>query len=199
MRVIGLTGGIASGKSTVSAMLAKHGLPILDCDRISRELMEPGQRVWQAVKASFGDAILQEDGSIDRKALAATVFSDKDQLELLNAISHPAIVQTVEERLRALRQAGCTAAVVDAPLLIEAGLDRSVDEIWVVIADRETKIARAMLRDGSTREAAAARLDSQLSDEEKCARGDCIIENNGTLEELEALLERLLQERGLTV
>ncbi len=197
MKIVGLTGGIASGKSTVSNILAKFGLPIIDCDKISREILLPNKPAYQKVLEQFGREIANQDGSINRKALASIVFADSQALSQLNHITHPAIIQEIKERLAALELKLCPAAVVDAPLLLEAGLDKLTTEIWVVTADRETKIQRAMLRDNATREQVLLRMENQLDDQERLAHADVVITNNGSIAQLENTIKELLNQRGL--
>ena len=197
MKIVGLTGGIASGKSTVSNILMKFGLPIIDCDKISREILLPNKPAYQKVLEQFGSEIANQDGSINRKALADVVFENSQALAQLNSITHPAIIYEVKGRLAALQQKFCPAVIIDAPLLLEAGLDTLTTEIWVVTADRETKIQRAMLRDNATREQVLHRMKNQLDDQARIARADVVITNNGSIAQLENTIKELLNQRGL--
>ncbi|MGB4314020.1 MAG: dephospho-CoA kinase, partial [bacterium] len=147
MRVIGLTGGIATGKSTVSRMLAEKGLPIVDADLIAREVVEPGKPAYREIVQTFGGEILQADGTLNRKLLGKLVFGDPARLQTLNQITHPRIREEIEGRLQALRDKGTELAVLDAPLLIEANLQPLVDEVWVVTCPRELQIKRLQERD----------------------------------------------------
>ncbi len=178
-RIIGLTGGIASGKSTVSEELKKSGIEIIDADAISRTLLEINGPAYAEVAAAFPQYILA-DGAVDRRALGAHVFSQEDALRKLNAITHPIIVSEVQKR--ALAAEGCV--IIDAPLLIEVGLDKICEEIWLITADRETRIQRIIARNGLTREEAADRIDRQMPEEEKRRYAHRVIENNGSMEML---------------
>lgn len=195
MKVIGLTGGIACGKSTVSAMLEKLGAAIVDADRIAREVTKKGTPVWQRIRETFGDQYLLPDGKIDRKKLGELVFADAEALKKLNAITHPAIQRQVLLEIDRLKSAGgLKAIVVDAALLIEAGWCHMVDEIWLVVADRETQIERLMKRNGLTRQQALNRIDSQMDQNTKRRYADRIIDNSGSLEHTRKQVERLWAE-----
>lgn len=185
MRVIGLTGGIASGKSTVAGILAKLGAAIVDADQLAREVVVPGEAAYQAIVAEFGAGILHPDGTINRLALGKLVFADPAARRRLERITHPAIARRAEERLAALKEAGTPVIVYMAPLLIEAGATSRVDEIWVVYADRETQVARLMARDGISRTEALQRLAAQMPMEEKRTYGKVVIDNRGAPEETE--------------
>lgn len=185
MRVIGLTGGIASGKSSVARIVAACGVPVIDADQLSRDVVMPGMPALAAIVALCGSGVLREDGSLDRQALGARVFADPSLRRELEAILHPAIKVLAEERLGELRRSGVPVVVYMAPLLIEAGATDRVDEIWVVSVDRETQINRVMTRDGISREEAGQRLAAQMSLEEKARHGRIVIDNCGTLAELE--------------
>lgn len=185
MRVIGLTGGIASGKSTVAKMLEKRGARVLDADQLSREAVTPCRPAYHSIVQTFGEGILNPDRTIDRKALGEIVFADPVARKRLEGITHPAIRVLAEEKLEELRREGCGIAFYMAPLLIEAGATSRVDEIWVVFADRETQIERLVSRDGISRHEALQRLAAQMPMEEKAKYGKVVIDNTGTPEELE--------------
>jgi len=185
MRVIGLTGGIASGKSSVARILAAQGVVVIDADQLSRDVVLPGMPALAAIVALCGSGVLQADGSLDRQGLGARVFADPSLRRELEAILHPAIRVLAEERLGELRRHGVPVAVYMAPLLIEAGATDRVDEIWVVYVDRGTQIARVMARDGISREEAGQRLAAQMPMDEKATHGRIVIDNSGTLGELE--------------
>lgn len=185
--IIGLTGGIASGKSTVSRELAKRGIPIIDADVIARALLERDGAAYDAVVRAFPQ-FATADGTINRRALGAHVFSDEAALNVLNGITHPIIVAEVKKRAEREQN-----AVIDAPLLLEVGLDAICDTVWLVTADRETRIARIIARNGLSRAEAEARIDSQLPEEEKRKRADRVIENNGTMEELLQTLRKEIE------
>ncbi len=191
MRVIGLTGGIASGKSTVARLLAAHGIPVIDADQLARDAVLPGTPALAAVAALFGDGVLRPDGTLDRQALGGRVFADPSLRRRLEAILHPAIKVLAEERLAELRRRGEAVVVYMAPLLIEAGATDRVDELWVVYVDRETQLARVMARDGLSREEAWQRLAAQMPMEEKAALGRIVIDNRGSEADLEERVAEL--------
>ncbi len=198
MRVIGLTGGIASGKSTVARLLAAHGIPVIDADQLARDAVLPGTPALAAVAALFGDGVLRPDGTLDRQALGGRVFADPSLRRRLEAILHPAIKVLAEERLAELRRRGEAVVVYMAPLLIEAGATDRVDELWVVYVDRETQLARVMARDGLSREEAGQRLAAQMSMEEKAALGWIVIDNRGSEADLdERVAELCRRELGV--
>ena len=194
MRVIGLTGGIASGKSTVARILARLGAAVVDADQLAREAVLPGTPAHEAIVAAFGPAILQHDGTLDRTALGRLVFADPEARRRLEAITHPAIRALAEQHLSALRKAGTQFVLYVAPLLIEARATDRVDEIWVVYADRETQLARLMTRDGLSRQEAEQRLAAQMPMEEKARYGSVVIDNRGPPDELEREVTRLWRE-----
>jgi dephospho-CoA kinase len=178
-RVIGLTGGIASGKSLVSRTLQGLGMIVIDADDVSHELMAKDEVVRQKVVETFGTEVLTEAGAIDRGKLAAIVFRDQERRQALEQIMHPGILAQLSERARGAK----TDVVLDIPLLIEQGGDKGVNLVVVVYATRECQIQRLMARDGISREEAIRRVDAQLPLEEKIAYADYVINNSGTEEE----------------
>ncbi|HBG04675.1 MAG: dephospho-CoA kinase [Geobacteraceae bacterium GWC2_58_44] len=194
MRLIGLTGGIASGKSSVALLLERLGAAVVDADRLAREVVEPGEEALQRIAAAFGERVLNSDGTLNRAALGEIVFADQQARRTLEAITHPAIKRRAEERLARLREAGVETAFYVAPLLFEAGRAAGFSEIWVVYLERETQLERLMARDGLDREAALARMASQMPMEEKRRLGSRVIDNGGSREELEAQVLRLWRE-----
>lgn len=196
MYQIGLTGGIASGKSSVSRILAQLGAFIIDADQIAREIVVPGQAAWQEIVDHFGQNALQPDGSLNRRWLGGLVFRDEDQRKCLEAITHPAIRRKVEQQLAVARERGFSVAVLDVPLLLETDWGKMVDEVWVVYVDRQTQLRRLILRDGLTEEEALARIASQLSLEEKRKLADLVIDNSGdpqyTRQQVEMAWNRIL-------
>lgn len=188
MKIIGLTGGIASGKSTAARLLEELGAVVVDADQLAREAVMPGTAAHRAIIEGFGTQILLPDGSIDRKALGHIIFADPAARRRLEAITHPAIATLAGQRLAALRETAGTAALYVAPLLFEAGVEGRVDEVWVVYVDRETQLARLTGRDGLSREEAEQRLAAQMPMEEKAARGSAIIDNRGTPADLKRQL-----------
>jgi dephospho-CoA kinase len=189
---IGLTGGIGSGKSTVSALLAARGAVVIDADRIARQVVEPGTPGLAAVAEAFGPGVLTSDGSLDRPALAAIVFADPAAREKLDGIVHP----LVRSRAAELAAAAPEDAVVvhDVPLLVETGQAGSYDLVLVVQADPDTRIDR-LVRRGLTEEDARARIAAQASDEQRRAVADVVLENDGTPDDLAEQVDRFWAER----
>ncbi|MGG3282139.1 dephospho-CoA kinase [Paenibacillus solani] len=190
---IGLTGGIATGKSTVSSMLAMKGALLVDADVIAREVMLPGHPVLGKVTEHFGQSILLEDGTLDRKKLGELIFNNPQQREVLNGITHPAIREEIRERTEAFElQHPDRLVVVDIPLLLEAREQYPyLDEIVVVYVPRELQLKRLIERDDLAREAAEARLNSQMDIEQKKALADILIDNSGTLAETQQQVDKL--------
>ena len=194
MKIIGLTGGIASGKSTVSAYLKSKNIPVIDADIESKRVLDVGNDAYYDVIREFSDSILNEDKTVNRKKLAEIVFKDKKLVEKLNSIIHPRVIERTNSMLEELRRKNVPIAVVDAPLLIEAGMQKITDEVWVVYTPYEIQIARAMLRDNSTRELVVNKIKNQAPFEEKAKYADKIIRNDGTIEELYAQVDKILSE-----
>jgi dephospho-CoA kinase len=180
--LVGLTGGIGSGKSTVSAMLAERGAEIIDADRIAREVVLPGTHAWCKIRDHFGPEVLLADGHIDRAALAGRVFDDPAKLALLNQITHPEIFARIADRLEELHGRR-VVVVLDAALLLETGLAQRVDMVIVAHSPTELRVERLEAR-GLGADQAKARIASQLSDEERLAKADLVIDNSGTFEDL---------------
>ena len=196
MRIIGLTGGIACGKSTVSRALRALGAAIIDADALAHELSQPNAPIFNAYVERFGREIVTADGTLDRAAIAARVFADPAVRAEVDAIAHPLIRKAAEERLRAARAQDKTAAVLDVPLLFEAGWDALADEVWVVALPAEEQLARLLARDKAMSEGEArARISAQMPLAEKCARADIVIDNSGTLGETRECIEQLWRER----
>jgi len=189
MKVIGLTGGMGSGKSTVSAILRELGARVLDADRVGHELYRPGTPVWEEVVAAFGKGILKPDGEIDRPKLGAIVFGDPSALKRLNEIMHPRMFQRMREVLEEWRREGAVeVAVLEAAILFEANWTPLVDEVWVTIASEDTVVERLKAK-GFSPEQVRARLRSQMPVEEKARRAQVVIRNDGSLEELRRQVE----------
>jgi len=185
--VIALTGGIASGKSTVSRRLAEHGAIIVDADELAREVVEPGTHGLQAVRERFGDEIISADGSLNRPALGAIVFSDPAALADLNAITHPAVWRAATERFEAAEAADPDAVVVyDVPLLVEAAEGRPLhfDRVVVVEADRDERIRRLIADRGMSEADAVSRIGAQADDDSRRAIADVVLDNNGSRQQL---------------
>jgi dephospho-CoA kinase len=183
MRVFGLTGNIGSGKSTVAAMLREAGIPVLDADRISREVTAQGGRAYDAVVQSFGRGILRDDGSIDRKRLGEIVFSDPGSRERLEGITHPAILEAMKEAIAGIEREGHRVAVVEATLIHESGRKGLFEAVISVTCDRETALSRLAAREGMSRGQAEARLRAQMDAARKADASDYVIDNSGTLDE----------------
>lgn len=194
IRIIGLTGGIASGKSTVARFFEMRGVPVIDADRLARLAVEPGTPGLARVTARFGGGMLTAEGALDRKKVADLIFSDPEARRSLESIIHPEIKRLAEEALFNLAARGHRLAVYMAPLLIEAGATDRVDEVWVVTVRPEVQLQRLMCRDGITREEAERIIASQMPLAEKAAHGRIVIDNSGTPEETTALLERVWNE-----
>ena len=180
MIIVGLTGGIAAGKSTIARELGRRGAHVIDADRLGHRAYEPGTRAHREVVAAFGAENVAGDGRIDRAALGARVFGKPEQLRRLTDIVWPEIRRLAEQEVAVIRAKHPDAVVVlDAAVLLEAAWESLVDEIWVVIVDRATAIARAVARGGLTPEAVEARIDAQLSNNARSLRADVVIDNNG--------------------
>jgi len=199
LRTIGLTGGIGSGKSTVAAILAQLGAFVVDADRVGHDVYLPGTTGWDEVVAAFGREVVAADGTINRKVLGAIVFSDPAQLGRLNAIVHPLIRDAVRDRLAAaLVDQPDRPVVVEAALLVEARWYELVDEVWVVVASRESVVRRVTASRSIDAAAVQARINAQLDDEERRRVANVVIANDGTLEDLRHRVESLWRERVST-
>jgi dephospho-CoA kinase len=192
--VIGLTGGIASGKSTVSAMLEALKIPVIDADKIAREVVEVGQDAYKQIVVIFGEKILLENGEIDRAKLGAVIFNDEEKRKKLNSIVHPAVRERMNEQKNNYIQAGEKAVVLDIPLLFEGNLTNLVDKILLVYVDQDVQIERLMKRNDFTYEEAIARIRSQMPLKEKVSRSDEVINNNGSIEETRETLMSIIEK-----
>lgn len=195
MKVIGLTGGTGSGKSVVSKSLAEAGAVSVDADQIAHEIILKGEPAYQEIIAYYGTGILDEDGNIIRKKLGEIVFNDGEKLAFLNQCTHKYICAEVDRQIAAAKEAGTAIAIVlDAPLLLEAGLEQVCDWVWVVYADPEVRAQRVMARDGVTYELAKARIANQKSWEEYKQAADTVIDNSKDLAYLQGQLSELLKK-----
>lgn len=199
MRVIGLTGGIASGKTLVSQQLAGLGATILDADKLGHETYRQGTDTYRAVINAFGDDIVGPDGEIDRKVLGPKVFGDETARRRLEAIVWPAIRRLADERLTGLRAAGTAVVVLEAAVLIEADWLPLVDEVWVVVASPETAVRRLMDRNGLTRDQAESRLRAQLTNAQRRAHAGVVIENDRSLDALRKAVDEAWARLQATV
>jgi dephospho-CoA kinase len=185
MRLIALTGGIASGKSAVAARLAEHGAIVVDADKLAREVVEPGTAALAAIADHFGPEVIAEDGSLNRAALGAIIFADGAERAVLNSITHPAVGERARQLFDSAAAADPSAVVVyDVPLLVESGTDRAseFDEVIVVHASAETRIDRLVRLRGMSPDEGQSRVASQASDEQRLAVADVVIDSDGTLE-----------------
>lgn len=196
---IGLTGGIACGKSTVSALLARRGAILIDADLLAREVVEPGAPALAEVVRVFGDGVLQEDGSLNRKELGRLVFGHEARRKELEAILHPPIRRLMRERMEEFQRLHPDKlVVVDVPLLFESRMEDEFQEVLLVYVDPSVQLERLMARDGLTREEAQQRLNAQIPIEWKKEWADVIIDNGGDLEDTEKQVNTYLRRKGLT-
>ena len=194
MKVIGLTGGIGSGKSTVSQFLAELGAVIIDADKVWHEAFKPDTELWQEIVAAFSRQILATDGSIDREKLAEMVFGNPESLLRLNQMMYPRMYDMVKAQIEQYRRQGVDVVVFEAPLLIEAieaGWTLLVDEVWVTIAPESTVLRRLEERVGLSKQQSLARIRSQLSSEERVRHADVVIDTDCSLGELKAKVKEL--------
>jgi dephospho-CoA kinase len=190
MRVLGLTGGAGAGKSTVSSHLASLGARVIDADQVAREVTAPGTPAWKEILSRFGPDSILDDGRLNRPWLRRLVFFDSRSRRELERITHPRIVERVEEVLEGWRREGFGGgAVLEAALLIELGLHRRCHRVWAVVAPREERIERLVDRMGCSREEAEAILQAQMPEEEMKKWAHLVLENRGTIEELQARAE----------
>jgi len=182
MRIIGLTGGIACGKSTISLTLRQLGAVIVDGDILSRELTAENGAALPAIREAFGEQVFHPDGTLNRRALGAVIFADDRARMQLDNIMQPLLLELILRDIRTARESGAPACVLDMPLLYEKELDRLCDRIWCAWIPRETQLERLMLRDGFSPEEAEARLRSQLPADEKAALADVVIDTSGPIQ-----------------
>ena len=194
---IGLTGGIASGKSTVSKMFQAIGIQVIDADIEARLAVEKGERAYNDIVNYFGDEILQQDGSINREKLGSIVFHDELKRKALNSFVHPAVRERMLAKVEEAKDNGSQAIVLDIPLLIEGKLQYMADKILLVYVDEETQLKRLMDRNQFSKEDALARINSQMPLKEKIEFADAVIDNNATIENTEQQLKEILTQWGL--
>ena len=197
MKVIGLTGGIGSGKSTVSQLLAELGAVILNADEIGHEAFTPDSEGWRQVVAAFGRQILTPDDNIDRQKLGEVVFSNPESLSRLNQIMHPRIYDMVKARLEEHRRQGTRVVVLEAPLLLEAGWTSLANEVWVTTAPEATVLQRLEERSGMSPVESLARIRAQLSSTERVKHADVVIDTDCDLDELRSRVKELWQRLEL--
>lgn len=198
VKVVGLTGGIGTGKSTASEYLKSKGFAHIDADQIGRDITADGSPMLPVLNSIFGPEgefgvegidILREKGSLDRKALASIVFTDMDKKLKLDEVMFKAIIAETERLVEVYSHEDPVGILIDAPLLFEAGLDKKCDLILLIVADMDVRIHRVCARDGATEQEVRNRINSQMSDEEKIERSDVIVDNSGSLEQLQEQLE----------
>ncbi|MDD5496855.1 MAG: dephospho-CoA kinase [Atribacterota bacterium] len=185
MLIVGLTGGIVSGKTTIAKMFQELGAQVIDADEIARKVVRPGEKAWQGIVEYFGPEILRDDLEINRKKLADIVFSNKEKLAVLNSITHPEIILMLKKQINQLKNKyqKNIICIVEAPLLFEAHLEDMMDKIIVVYLNREEQLKRLLLRNNLTREEAIQRIESQMPLEEKLSRADYVIDNCFSLQQ----------------
>ena len=197
MKVIGLTGGIGSGKSTVSQFLTELGAVIIDADKVGHEAFKPGTEAWHEVVAAFGKQVIAANGTINRKKLGAIVFGNSEAQARLNQIMHPRIHNMVVTQIEEYRRQGVAVVVLEAPLLVEAGWTPLVDEVWVTVASEATVLKRLRERTGLSERESLARIHSQLPAEKRVRHADVVIDTDCALAELKAKIRELWE--GLQV
>jgi dephospho-CoA kinase len=194
---IGLTGGIASGKSTVSKMLAGRGIPIVDADIEARLAVQKGEKAYNDIINFFGKDILQEDGELDRAKLGGIIFNDEEKRKVLNSIVHPAVRERMLAKKARAEQEGAKAVVLDIPLLFESRLQFMADKILLVYVNEDTQVRRLMERNDYSRDEAMARIQSQMPLGEKVGLAHEVIDNNGSIAETEQQLNEILARWGI--
>lgn len=205
MRIIGLTGGIGAGKSTVSKQLIKLGYKVIDADKIARDIVLPGGETIMALEKAFGKEIINEDGSLNRKKMADIAFTDPEKKSLLDGLMHGKINDVIKEKIafheheeflyldtNGVAPLRHSILFIDAPLLIESGLDHQVDEIWVVDCDDKTRIERIKKRDDLSEEEIVMRFSNQMKRQDKIDRANQVLDNSGTVNDLYMQIDQLL-------
>ena len=194
MKVIGLTGGIGSGKSTVSQCLAELGAVVIDADKVGHEAFKPDTEAWHEVVATFGQQVVAPSGEIDRKKLGETVFGDPESLARLNRIMHPKMYDMMAAQVEEYRRQGVDVVVIEAAVLLEANWTPLVDEVWVTVAAEAAVLERLKAQRGMEAEQTLARIRSQLTTEERIKQADVVISNDGELDEARAKVKELWQK-----
>lgn len=197
--ILGVTGGIATGKSSVAALFRMMGLPVVSADELAREIVLPGSEALRLLVGRFGEDILSANGSLDRERLGQVIFADDEARRDLNRITHPAIARLAELTLAALIAGGAEHVVYEAPLLYEADAESRVDKVLVVTAHPDVQKMRLMARDGIDPVSADARIEAQMSLEEKVARADFVIDNSGLPEDTARQVAALCRQLAITV
>lgn len=195
MLVIGLTGGIGTGKTEVSRLLERLGATVINADQVGHEAYTPHSEAWQEVVKAFGEDVLQQDGEIDRRKLGGIVFADPEQMATLNGIMHPRMAAIVSEKLGVLENQGTNVAVVEAAVLFEAGWDALVGEVWTTESPEEKVVERLQQRNGFAPEEIRKRIASQMPSEERARRANEVILNDGELEDLDTAVREVWKRR----
>lgn len=198
MKLVGLTGGIASGKSTVAKILQSLGAAVVNADDLAREVVEPGHEAWKEIVASFGADILQSDQTLDRQKLRTLIFNQPEARKRLESIIHPRVRALAEERIRQYAAAGYPVVIYEVPLLFEGNLQEWLRPVILVACDVETQTARLQKRDHLTAADAEKHIAAQMSLKDKRRLADYVIENNGSLEDLERQTRQILEELKAT-
>lgn len=191
---IGLTGGIGSGKSTVAQLFLDKGFPVIDADQVARAVVEPGEPALRSLAEAFGQDIINDDGTLNRAELARRAFVDQDHTQRLNAITHPAIRDTVGQRFDAYEEQGEPAVIYDMPLLVDKDLHHEMGLVIVVDVDVETRVQRLTESRGLETEDVRRRIAAQVDDATRLAAADVVIDNNGSLEDLLPQVEEAIEE-----
>ncbi len=194
MHIIGLTGGIGTGKSTVAGVLAELGAVVIDADKVGHDVLKPNSPIWQQLVREFGNEILKPDGEIDRQTLARISFSKPGNQRRLNEITHPAIYDKVQGVLEDCRRRSVTLVVIEAPLLIEADWIRLVDEVWVTTAPREVVLRRLKDRSGMSERESLARINAQIAEQGRISHANVVIDTSCGLDDLKGKVRKLLEE-----
>jgi dephospho-CoA kinase len=194
MKIIGLTGGYGSGKSTVAEFLAELGAAVIDADKVGHEVFKPGTEAWREVVGAFGQGIISTYGTIDRRKLGKIVFRDPDSRVRLNHIMHPRIRERVRALIEEYEKAGADIVVIEAPLLLETGWKSMVDEVWVTSIPQATVISRLREQKGTLESESLARINAQLSDEDRISQADVVIYTDCILDELKDRVTELWHE-----
>ena len=195
MYIVGITGGIASGKSTVARQLRSLGMVVIDADELARKVVEPGQPAWQDIVDNFGPQYLKEDQTIDRLRLGKFVFSNPEHLKKLNSVTHPHIMNEFKNRIKEIGTTNPQGIIgLEVPLLYETNMDKMCDQVWVVWVDYETQLERLMARDGIDREDAEKRIAAQMSLDEKARLAQVVIDNRYSLEHTQQQVARYFNE-----
>lgn len=192
MKILGLTGNIASGKSLVASMLESRSAKVIDVDDIAKKIVEPGEPTWGKIVDNFGKDILNTDDTINRKALGDIIFNDDEKRKILNDLTHPVIIQTAREKVEEYRRQGAEVVIIEAALIVEkGGLKDLIEKLIVVSSDQDSQIERLQERNEFSTEEALSRINSQMPSSEKTKHADYIIDNSGTIEQTQKQVDQL--------